>query len=176
MRPAIGAAHRPDAGGAGSIEPKGATVAARRRGFSLVEMLIVVVIIGIMLSIGFPKLRAGMINNNVRAARTGLINAIAAARNAGSQTNRSTWVKVSGSRVFVLARPRLFTVAGSDADTIGPVQNMDGLYGVSITPSVDSFRFNPTLTSLDVVGKSFILTKSGFADTVSIDGLGRVSK
>jgi prepilin-type N-terminal cleavage/methylation domain-containing protein len=152
-------------------------VAARRRGFSLIELLIVVVIIGIMLSIGFPKLRAGMINNNVRAARTALINMIAGARNAGSQTNRSTWVKVSGSRVFVLARPRLDLQTGAtNADTIGQVQNMDGLYGVSITPSVDSFRFNPTLTSLDVVGKSFILSKNGFADTVSVDGLGRVLK
>jgi prepilin-type N-terminal cleavage/methylation domain-containing protein len=152
-------------------------VTGHRRGFSLVELLIVVVIIGIMLSIGFPKLRTGMINNNVRAARTALINMIAGARNAGSQTNRSTWVKVSGSRVFVLARPRQDGTGGSTgADTIGPVQNMDGLYGVSITPVLDSFRFNPTLTSLDVVGKTFILSKSGFADTVSVDGLGRVLK
>jgi prepilin-type N-terminal cleavage/methylation domain-containing protein len=151
-------------------------VAARRRGFSLVEMLIVVVMIGVMLSIGFPKMRAGMINNNVRAARTALINMIAGARNAGSQTNRSTWVKVSGSRVLVVATPRLVALGGSTMDTIGPVQNMDGLYGVSITPVLDSFRFNPTLTSLDVVGKTFILSKSGFADTVSVDGLGRVLK
>lgn len=151
-------------------------MAARRRGFSLVELLIVVVIIGIMLSIGFPKLRTGMATSNIRGARTALINMIAGARNAGSQTNRSTWVKVAGSRVLVLASPRLVTLAGSTMDTIGPVQNMDGLYGVSITPSVDSFRFNPTLTSLDVVGKTFILSRNGYADTVSIDGLGRVSK
>jgi prepilin-type N-terminal cleavage/methylation domain-containing protein len=152
-------------------------VAARRRGFSLVEMLIVVVMIGIMLSIGFPKMRAGMINNNVRAARTALINMIAGARNAGSQTNRSTWVKIQGSRAFVLARPRLDLQTGAtNADTIGPVQNLDQLYGVSVTPALDSFRFNPTLTSLDIVGKSFILSRSGFADTVSVDGLGRVLK
>jgi prepilin-type N-terminal cleavage/methylation domain-containing protein len=150
-------------------------VAARRRGFSLVEMLIVVVMIGIMLSIGLPKMRAGMINNNVRAARTALINMIAGARNAGSQTNRSTWVKVDGSRALVLASPRL--AGAGTMDTIGPIQNLGQLYGVTITPATpDSFRFNPTLTSLDVVGKSFIITRSGFADTVSIDGLGRVSK
>lgn len=151
-------------------------MAARRRGFSLVEMLIVVVIIGVMLSIGFPKLRTGMINNNVRAARTALINMIAGARNAGSQTNRSTWVKVEGTRAFVLARPPFSTAGGRTADTIGPVQNLNQLYGVTITPSLDSFRFNPTLTSLDIVGKSFIISRSGFADTVSIDGLGRVLK
>ena len=152
-------------------------MAARRRGFSLVEMLIVVVIIGIMLSIGFPKLRSGMANNNVRAARTALINMIAGARNASSQTNRSTWVKVEGNRALVIATPRLAVLGGSTFDTIGPIQNLGQLYGVTITPATaDSFRFNPTLTSLDIVGKSFIITRSGYADTVSVDGLGRVLK
>jgi prepilin-type N-terminal cleavage/methylation domain-containing protein len=152
-------------------------VAARRRGFSLVEMLIVVVMIGIMLSIGFPKLRAGMTNNNVRGARTALINMIAGARNAGSQTNRSTWVKIEGSRAVVLARPRQDGTGGSTgADTIGPVQNLGQVYGVTVTATVDSFRFNPTLTSLDVVGTTFTISRSGRVETVAVDGLGRVIK
>jgi prepilin-type N-terminal cleavage/methylation domain-containing protein len=152
-------------------------VAARRRGFSLVEMLIVVVIIGVMLSIGFPKLRTGMTNNNVRGARTALINMIAGARNASSQTNRSTWVKIEGNRAVVLARPRLDGTGGSTAaDTIGPVQNLGQLYGVTVTATVDSFRFNPTLTSLDVVGTTFTISRSGHVETVAVDGLGRVIK
>jgi prepilin-type N-terminal cleavage/methylation domain-containing protein len=154
-------------------------VAARRRGFSLVEMLIVVVIIGIMLGIGFPKLRTGMINNNVRAARTALINMIAAARNASSQTNRSTWMKIEGSRAVVLARPRLDGVKTGtvNADTIGPVQNLGQLYGVTVTASpADSFQFNPTLTSLDLVGTTFTVSRSGRVETVAVDGLGRVLK
>jgi Tfp pilus assembly protein FimT len=132
--------------------------------------------IGIMLSIGFPKLRSGMINNNVRGARTALINMIAGARNAGSQTNRSTWVKVEGNRAVVLARPRrdLVNTGATNADTIGPVQNLGQLYGVTITP--DSFRFNPTLTSFDIVGKTFTITRSGRVETVTVDGLGRVLK
>jgi len=153
-------------------------VAARRRGFSLVEMLIVVVIIGIMVGIGFPKMRTGMTNNNVRAARTALINMIAGARNASSQTNRFTWVKVEGNRAVVLARPRLDLVntGSTNADTIGPVQNLGQLYGVTITPAPDSFRFNSTLTSLGIVGKTFTITRSGRVETVAVDGLGRVIK
>lgn len=150
-------------------------MAARRRGFSLVEMLVVVVMIGIMLTIGFPKLRTGMANNNVRAARTALINMIAGARNASSQTNRSTWVKIEGNRAVVLARPRLVALGGN-ADTIGPVQNLGQLYGVTVTATVDSFRFNPTLTSLDVVGTTFTISRSGHVETVAVDGLGRVLK
>jgi prepilin-type N-terminal cleavage/methylation domain-containing protein len=151
-------------------------VAARRRGFSLVEMLIVVVMIGIMLSIGFPKLRTGMINNNVRAARTALINMIAAARNASAQTNRSTWVKIEGNRAVVMARPPFSTAGGRTADTIGPVQNLGQLYGVTITPDGDSVRFNSTLTSLGVFGKTFTITRSGRVETVAVDGQGRVLK
>jgi prepilin-type N-terminal cleavage/methylation domain-containing protein len=151
-------------------------VAARRRGFSLVEMLIVVVMIGIMLSIGFPKLRTGMINNNVRAARTALINMIAAARNASSQTNRFTWVKIEGNRAVVMARPPFSTAGGRTADTIGPVQNLGQLYGVTITPDGDSVRFNSTLTSLGLVGKTFTITRSGRVETVAVDGQGRVLK
>ena len=153
-------------------------MAARRRGFSLVELLIVVVMIGIMVGIGLPKMRTGMNNNNVRAARTALINMIAGARNAGSQTNRSTWVKIEGSRAVVLARPRQDNVKTStiNADTIGPVQNLGQLYGVTVTATVDSFRFNPTLTSLDVVGTTFTISRSGHVETVAVDGVGRVVK
>ena len=152
-------------------------MAVRRGGFSLVELLIVVAIIGIMVGIGFPKMRTGMNNNNVRAARTALINMIAGARNAGSQTNRSTWVKIGGNRAVVLARPRLDNTGGSTgADTIGPVQNLGQLYGVTVTATVDSFRFNPTLTSLDVVGTTFTISRGGHSETVAVDGVGRVIK
>ena len=150
-------------------------MAARRRGFSLVEMLIVVVMIGITLGIGFPKMRTGIINNNVRAARTALINMIAAARTASSQTNRSTWVVVDGTRALVVARPPLSNAGGRTVDTIGTVQNLGQLYGVTITP-VDSFRFDPTLTSLNMVNKTFTITRSGHAEPVAVDGLGRVIK
>jgi prepilin-type N-terminal cleavage/methylation domain-containing protein len=153
-------------------------VAARRRGFSLVEMLIVVVMIGIMLTIGFPKLRAGMVNNNVRAARTALINVIAGARSAASQTNRLTWMKVEGNRAVVLARPRLDLVntGSTNADTIGPVHNLGQVYGVTITPTPDSVRFNSTLTSLGLAGKTFTITRSGRVETVAVDGQGRILK
>jgi Tfp pilus assembly protein FimT len=140
-------------------------------------MLIVVVMIGIMVGIGLPKMRTGMTNNNVRGARTALINMIAAARNAGSQTNRSTWIKIAGNRALVLASPRLVAVGGSTVDTIGPVQNLAQLYGVTVTASpADSFRFNPTLTSLDVVGTTFTISRSGHVETVAVDGVGRVIK
>ena len=142
----------------------------------MIEMLIVVVILGILVIIALPRMRTGVINNNVRAARTTLINMIAGARAAASQTNRSAWVKIEGSRALVLARPRLAFVSGSDADTIGPIQDLSQVYGVTVTPSVDSFRFNPTLMTLATTSRKFTITRSGRSDTVVVDGLGRVLK
>jgi prepilin-type N-terminal cleavage/methylation domain-containing protein len=153
-------------------------VAARRKGFSLVEMLIVVVILGIIVLLGFPRMRAGLVNNNVRAARTTFINMIAGARAAASQTNRSTWVKIEGNRAVVLARPRLDGLTGStNADTIGPVQNLSSAYGVTLTATpADSFRFNPGFTTLGATTTTFTISRSGHSDIVTVDGLGRVQK
>jgi len=142
----------------------------------MIEMLIVVVILGILVIIALPRMRDGVINNNVRAARTTLINTIAGARAAASQTNRSTWVKIEGNRALVLARPRLVGVSGSTADTIGPIQDLSQLYGVTVTASVDSFRFNPTLMTLASTSTKFTIVRSGRTDTVVVDGLGRVLK
>jgi prepilin-type N-terminal cleavage/methylation domain-containing protein len=156
-------------------------VAARRKGFTVVEMLIVVVILGMIVLMGFPRMQAGVVNNNVRAARTALINMIAAARAASSQTNRSTWVKIEANRALVLARPRRLAGAGN-ADTIGPIQDLGQAYGVTVvsatatTASVDSFGFNPSLTTLGAAAKSFSISRSGRTDTVGVDGMGRVRK
>ena len=151
-------------------------MATRRTGFTMIEMLIAVVILGILVIIALPRMRDGVIKNNVRAARTTLINMIAGARAAASQTNRSTWVKIESNRTLVLARPRLVPVSGSNADTIGPIQDLSQLYGVTVTASVDSFRFNPTLMTLASTSTKFTITRSGRTDTVVVDGLGRVLK
>ena len=152
-------------------------MAARRKGFSLVEMLVVVVILGIIVLLGFPRMQAGLVNNNVRAARTTFINMIAGARAAASQTNRSTWVKIESNRAVVLARPRLDLVntGSTNADTIGPVQDLSQAYGVTVTPA-DSFRFNPGFTTLGAGTTTFTISRSGHSDIVTVDGLGRVQK
>jgi hypothetical protein len=67
-------------------------------------------------------------------------------------------------------------LSGSDADTIGPIQNLSQVYGVTVTATADSFRFNPTLTSLGVTSTKFTISRSGRTDTVVVDGLGRVLK
>jgi prepilin-type N-terminal cleavage/methylation domain-containing protein len=146
-----------------------------RGGFTLVETLIVVVVLGLIVLIGFPKMSSAMVQSDLRSARTTMVNMVAAARAASVQGNRLTWVKFEGNTAHVLARPRLDGVAG--ADTVGSVHDLADLYGVAVVPGVDSIQFDPrgfgAWTGADV---SIVLSRGDHSSTITIDGLGRVRK
>lgn len=149
---------------------------APRQGFTLIEILLVILILGIVGVIGFPRMSAAMTSANVRGARTTLINLFAKARTAATQTNRITLVKIQGDNAFVLMRPRLLPGAGN-ADTLGPVQRLGDSYGVTVTATIDSVRFDPRGMGTGFgTGTTFLVARNGRTETISIDGLGRVTK
>ena len=149
----------------------------RRNGFTLIETLIVIVIVGLLVLIGYPKISAALVATDVRGARTALINAVARARAAAMQGSRVTWLKFEGNRAIILSRPRRVPDGGlSDADTIGVVLNLGG-YGVTVASDADSIRFNPGGLGWDIGGgQSITLSRGDHYDTIEIDGLGRVTK
>jgi prepilin-type N-terminal cleavage/methylation domain-containing protein len=151
---------------------------APRKGFTLIEMLLVVIILGVIALLGYPRMSAGMTSANVRGARTTLINLLAKARSAATQTNRIALLKIEGDNAVVLMRPRLrLPLAGNDADTLGSVARLGDTYGVTVTATIDSVRFDPRgLGSGFGTGTTFVVSRNGTADTIMVDGLGRVTK
>jgi prepilin-type N-terminal cleavage/methylation domain-containing protein len=147
-----------------------------RNGFTLVETLIAVVIMSLIMLIGLPKIRSAMAENDVRGARTTLINLVATARAASVQTNRLTWIRFEGDRAHVRARPKRNGGAG-DADTLGVVQDLSEHYKVTVDAGVDSIQFDPrgfgAWTGGDI---SIDLSRGDHSSTITIDGLGRVTK
>ena len=112
----------------------------RRSGFTLIETLMAIVIVAMLVLIGFPKVSSAMVKTNVRGARTTLANMFTKARTVATQTNRKTRLKFNGNQVWIVASPRLLPGAGT-VDTIGPVENLNTLYGVTVTSPVDSVTF-----------------------------------
>lgn len=150
---------------------------ARAAGFTLVETLLVVVILGTVALIGVPRMRAGIISTDLRGARTALTSLVAKARASATQSSRVTLLKIEGNNAYVLARPRLVPLPGSTADTVGQVQRLDDLYGVTLSAAVDSIRFDPRgLGSGFGSGTTFLLSRDGHTDSIRVDGLGRITR
>lgn len=148
-----------------------------RSGFTLVETLVVVVLLGLIALIGFPKISAALVQNDLRGARTTMINLVAKARAASVQSNRVTWIKRNGNTAYVAATPRAVPLNGSPNDTVGSVNNLAATYGVTMS-GADSIQFDPRGFGSWTGGAnvSIYLSRSGHSDTIHIDGLGRVTK
>jgi Tfp pilus assembly protein FimT len=152
----------------------------RRMGFTVVEIMVVVVIAGMLMLLGWPRVREGMVRTNVRGARVTVANMLAKARAASTQTGRPTWVQLAGNKAYIQARPRV-TVGGAGAcqcDTIGAVEDLNAKYGVTLTTTVDSIQFDPRGLGSWVGGPSHTITvsKSSLYNTIKVDGLGRVTQ
>jgi prepilin-type N-terminal cleavage/methylation domain-containing protein len=149
-----------------------------RSGFTLVEALVVVVLLGLMAIIGFPRMSAAMVKSDLRGARTTMINLVATARAASVQSNRVTWIKREGNSAYVAATPRWGVPVGvSTADTIGVVRNLGATYSVTMS-GADSIQFDPRGFGswAGGGGTSITVTRGGYSEAINIDGLGRVTK
>lgn len=149
----------------------------RRGGFTLIEMLVALVVVSLVLLIGLPKFSSAMTSQNLRGSRTVMVNMLAKARAASTETNRLTWLKVSGNKAWILARPRISAGTG-DADTLGVVEDLNKRYGVTVATSRDSIGFDPRGIASELGGAPVTLTvtKSSHSEVVTIDALGRVVK
>jgi prepilin-type N-terminal cleavage/methylation domain-containing protein len=155
-------------------------VSRMRRGFTLIEMLIVIVVAGIILTYGFPKIRALLIKNNLRSARSALLTAMQQAKTWAVTDGRATTVHVDpGTGVLWLtATPRRVATPGSTVDTVGMVRNLTTVYGATVTATQNTFAFDQRglLTPVSGAAQKVVLANAGYRDSVLINGYGRISK
>lgn len=140
-----------------------------RSGFTLTEMMTVVVVIGLLILFTFP--RAGLVfdRTQVHSARGVVVNMFQAARVAARQSNRTTAIHLAGQRVWVERR-----VSSTVVDTTVELVDLSAVYGVAMSSSVDSIVIDPRGFSSGAA--TIVLARSGFADTVLIGRYGKVSR
>jgi prepilin-type N-terminal cleavage/methylation domain-containing protein len=160
-----------------AIPRRGESIVRRRDGFTLVETLIVVVLLGLIVLIGFPKISTAMAQSELRSARTTMINMVARARAASVQSNRVTWIKINGNSMYVGATPRLVPAGVSTADTVGVVDLAEQYHVAVTTEGTDSIQFDPRGFGAGFgTGASIVVSRGDHSSTITIDGLGRVGK
>ena len=149
-----------------------------RRGFTLIEMLVALVVVSLIMLIGLPKFSSAMTSQNLRGSRTTVVNMLVKARAASTESNRLTWLKVSGNKAWILARPRTTVAGAGNADTLGVVEDLNKRYGTTVAMSRDSIGFDPRGIASELGGAPVTLTvtKSSHSEVVTIDAVGRVVK
>lgn len=143
-----------------------------RAGFSLTELLIVVVIVGILMAVASPRVRRAWFRSEVIAARNAVANLYTTARLTALQTGRRVVLKRNGNVVTVEAWPRLVALGGSTRDTIGGAVDLFARYGVTLTATPDTVFVDPK----GLGGNSLVwrVDRAEFADSVRVNNLGIV--
>lgn len=147
----------------------------RRRGFSLTELLIVIVLIGLIASAVVPAINETRARSGLRSARLLMLSALSAARAAAIQKGKTATLTMSNSTLTVLA------MSGIRAE---PVQ-VHGPLSLSRTTGAVLAPLNgaPTQLVYDLRGlvtpatssvSRYELRLGGRADTVCITGAGTI--
>jgi prepilin-type N-terminal cleavage/methylation domain-containing protein len=140
----------------------------RRRGFTLVETLLVIVIMGLVVGLAIPRLSSAAARRNLRGSRNTIASLYTQARITAMQRGSSAALQFDGDKVFVTAG------AGATYDTVGAVRNLGTDFGVTIDSDPDSIVIDSKgFLSDDAVVRA---TRDGYTDSVYISRYGRLDK
>lgn len=142
------------------------------RGYTLTELLIVVVMVGALTLFALPKFSGLVERNNLDAAREELTAAIATARAAAVQKGRSATMNVSGNQMWVTVQ----NANGVGTTTVVTAKSMMTLYSVTVTAEHPTVTFDmrgfatPRLGSLS----KYVLTKGARRDSICLTSAGQI--
>ena len=106
-----------------------------RRGFTLVEMMIAISVVGLMMLVGLPRAQAALRKAQLRSARNAVINLYQQARTRAINENRLVTVNLNGTSVWVTAQQagRLIRIDARTRAIIETVETGNRPYALDIT-------------------------------------------
>ena len=142
----------------------------RSSGFTFIEVLMVMIIIGVIAAFGIPRMRDSLQRANVRAARAAATSQVAKARAAAVQRGCRSTLHMTTSAVWVtLCGPN-----GSGLDTIGNVEDLATRFNVTVKPTSDSIRFDPRGLNIDGGTTTIWFTSNNITDSITVNSVGKV--
>jgi prepilin-type N-terminal cleavage/methylation domain-containing protein len=143
------------------------------RGFTLVEMVVVVVLIGVLLTVSLPYFRGATLKSDVRAAGDAISSLHAVAKAAAIQRGRiARLVLLSADSKALVVADRV----GGGLDTVGVVEDLGSRFGVSFTTTQDTLAFTPRGIGTALSGTTIVVTKSDVSDTITVSAAGRLTR
>lgn len=155
----------------------------RRSGFTLVETLVVILIIGVVTAFAAPSLIRIGNNSNLRAARGALITAVNVAKSAALTTGKCSFMKINNNAVSVFttscpggAQTEIVSNRNFGTDySVTLAIKKNGTCGSGTDAAVDSLGFDPRGVPVDHSQcTTFTITKAGSTRTVQVGFYGSV--
>ena len=147
-----------------------------RAGFTLIEILLVIVLVGIMMTVAIPYLRTSSSKTNVRGAADTISRLYSTARATSIQRGKVAWLVLNhtANTVMVIAK----RVNATGIDTIVKPENLNTRYSVTFTDSSDSLVFTPRGIGANLTPTTVIITSTtqGIVDTVVIYPTGKIKR
>lgn len=135
-----------------------------RRGYSLLEQLVVLSVMTILLAIAGPRMRSALDQSAVRNARRQLVSALSSAR--GSAQSRAERVSVAMDSTAGMVR----ILAGADTLLVRPLR---AELGVIFAASRDTITYGASGRGYGAANSTIVLSRGTAAETVFVARLGR---
>jgi len=146
------------------------------RGFTMLEVIIVLVIMGLVVAFTLPRIHGALAKTNVRSARVAFgafasrARATAIQRGCKATLNYSTG---SAGKVWITA----CKLTGSGTDTVGTIEPLAARYGTSMSSSTSSLQYDPRGLSVGYTTVTVVFTATtGDKDSSMINQLGKVTR
>lgn len=146
----------------------------RPRGFSLIEVLIVLTLVAAMMAVALPYFRSTTAKAGARTAADVIVALHARARTGAILRGRTATLVLKGTTdtaVVVVGK-----VSGSGVDTLGKPVALAAQFGVTVRSSSDSIGFSAHGLGTNSSAVTIVITKSGFADTLTVAKGGRMKR
>lgn len=148
-----------------------------RRGFSAIELLTVLVIVGIITAFGIPRVRNAVLKSNVRSAKVALGTLVVKARAAAVARGCNATVTLDATP------PGTISIAvcadtGAGTQILGGVDSLGARFKVLVTPT-STLTFDPRGLATDYSTRVFRIvsqSSSSVNDSVIVNPLGQVTR
>ena len=142
-----------------------------RKGFSTIEMVIVVVMIGIIAAIGWPRLRRGYEKQQVRSAKALIATLVATARGTAVQRGCNARLNLSSDSIWVTAcgvNPPAASVR------VGTKKVVGSEFGVVLSSTQPSIVYDPRGLTTVFARTTVRVVGPHYRDSVIVNEVGKV--
>ena len=146
-----------------------------RKGFSTIEMIIVVILVGVIASIGFPRLRRGLEKQRIRNTKALLATMVATARGTAIQRGCVATLNFAADSVWVTACGLVGNPPPASV-LVGTARRVKDDVNVTLSYTASTIRYDPRGIRLTFQPTTVRVIGPTYQDSVVINELGKVKR